>query len=99
MKHKPKKRGVERKVISDKTILDRLTFALLNEGFKILKEGIAPRPSDIDVVYAFTYRFPAYRGGPMYYADSIGSERNDNTISEFGDTCGEQFWVPAALLK
>ena len=54
-----KKRGVERKVISDNTILDRLTFALINEGFKILEEYIAQRPSDIDVVYVFGYGFPA----------------------------------------
>lgn len=99
MKHKPKKRGVERKVISDKTILERLTFALINEGFKILEEGIAQRPSDIDVVYAFGYGFPAYRGGPMFYADAIGLEKIYETICEFGSIYGEQFWQPAALLK
>ena len=94
-----KKRGVERKVISDKTILERLTFALINEGFKILEEGIAQRPSDIDVVYAFGYGFPAYRGGPMFYADSIGLETIYRTICEFSDTYGQEFWQPAALLK
>ncbi|MFT4809073.1 MAG: 3-hydroxyacyl-CoA dehydrogenase [Paraglaciecola sp.] len=94
-----KKRGVERKVISDNTILARLTFALINEGFKILEEGIAQRPSDIDVVYAFGYGFPAYRGGPMFYADTIGLERIYHTICEFADTYGEAFWQPAALLK
>jgi 3-hydroxyacyl-CoA dehydrogenase len=94
-----KKRGVERKVISDKTILERLTFALINEGFKILEEGIAQRPSDIDVVYAFGYGFPAYRGGPMFYADTIGLEKIYHTICEFADTYGEEFWQPAALLK
>ena len=94
-----KKRGVERKVISDKTILERLTFALINEGFKILEEGIAQRPSDIDVVYAFGYGFPAYRGGPMFYADAIGLEKIYETICEFGSIYGEQFWQPAALLK
>jgi 3-hydroxyacyl-CoA dehydrogenase len=94
-----KKRGVERKVISDKTILERLTFALINEGFKILEEGIAQRPSDIDVVYAFGYGFPAYRGGPMFYADAIGLDKIYQTICEFADTYGEEFWQPAALLK
>jgi 3-hydroxyacyl-CoA dehydrogenase len=94
-----KKRGVERKVISDKTILDRLTFALINEGFKILEEGIAQRPSDIDVVYAFGYGFPAYRGGPMFYADTIGLEKIYHTVCEFADTYGEELWQPAALLK
>jgi 3-hydroxyacyl-CoA dehydrogenase len=94
-----KKMGVERKVISDKTILERLTFALINEGFKILEEGIAQRPSDIDVVYAFGYGFPAYRGGPMFYADTIGLEKIYHTVCEFADTYGEEFWQPAALLK
>jgi 3-hydroxyacyl-CoA dehydrogenase len=94
-----KKRGVERKVINDGTILDRLTFALINEGFKILEEGIAQRPSDIDVVYAFGYGFPAFRGGPMFYADTIGLERIYESICVFGQTYGQEFWQPAALLK
>jgi len=94
-----KKRGVERKVIKDETILDRLTFALINEGFKILEEGVAQRPSDIDVVYAFGYGFPAFRGGPMFYADTIGLERIYETICVFGHTYGQEFWQPAELLK
>jgi 3-hydroxyacyl-CoA dehydrogenase len=94
-----KKRGVERKVINDETILDRLTFALINEGFKILEEGVAQRPSDIDVVYAFGYGFPAFRGGPMFYADTIGLERIYETICVFGHTYGQEFWQPAELLK
>jgi|GEM_PF-7083378 hypothetical protein len=51
------------------------------------------------VVYAFGYRFPEYLVGPMYYSDSIGLGRNVNTISEFGDTCGEQFWEPTLFIK
>ncbi|MBA6293644.1 enoyl-CoA hydratase/isomerase family protein [Colwellia sp. MB3u-70] len=94
-----KQRGVERKAISDETILARLTFALINEGFKILEEGIAQRPSDIDVVYAFGYGFPAFRGGPMFYAETIGLEKVYQTICQFGATYGEEFWQPAALLK
>lgn len=94
-----KKRGVKREEITDATILQRLTFALINEGFKILEEGIAQRPSDIDVVYVFGYGFPAYRGGPMFYADTIGLEKIYQTICEFGSTYGEEFWQPAALLK
>jgi 3-hydroxyacyl-CoA dehydrogenase len=94
-----KQRGVVRKALDDETILQRLTFALINEGFKILEEGIAQRPSDIDVVYAFGYGFPAYRGGPMFYAESIGLEKIYQTICEFGAIYGEEFWQPAALLK
>ncbi|MBL4631349.1 MAG: 3-hydroxyacyl-CoA dehydrogenase, partial [Paraglaciecola sp.] len=93
------KRGVERKKISDNTILERLTFALINEGFKILEEGIAQRPSDIDVVYAFGYGFPAYRGGPMFYADTVGLDKIYQSVCEFANTYGEEFWQPAALLK
>jgi 3-hydroxyacyl-CoA dehydrogenase len=93
------KRGVVRKEITDDTILQRLTFALINEGFKILEEGIAQRPSDIDVVYAFGYGFPAYRGGPMFYADSIGLDKIYQSICEFANTYGAEFWQPAALLK
>jgi 3-hydroxyacyl-CoA dehydrogenase len=93
------KRAVVRKKISDDTILERLTFALINEGFKILEEGIAQRPSDIDVVYAFGYGFPAYRGGPMFYADSIGLDKIYQSICKFANTYGAEFWQPAALLK
>lgn len=93
------KRGIVRKKISDETILQRLTLALINEGFKILEEGIAQRPSDIDVVYVFGYGFPAHRGGPMHYADTLGLEKIYHTICEFSDTYGEEFWQPAALLK
>ncbi|TWX53724.1 3-hydroxyacyl-CoA dehydrogenase NAD-binding domain-containing protein [Colwellia hornerae] len=94
-----KQRGVERKAINDDTILARLTFALINEGFKILEEGIAQRASDIDVVYAFGYGFPAFRGGPMFYAESLGLEKIYQTICQFGETYGEEFWQPASLLK
>ena len=61
--------GVERREISDDEIVDRLISALVDEGRKILDEGIAQRSSDIDVVYVYGYGFPASRGGPMYYAD------------------------------
>ncbi len=61
--------GIERRVIADDEIVDRLVGALVDEGRKILDEGIAQRSSDIDVVYVFGYGFPAWRGGPMHYAD------------------------------
>lgn len=60
--------GIERREISDKEIVDRLVGALVDEGRKIVEEGIAQRASDIDVVYVYGYGFPAHRGGPMYYA-------------------------------
>lgn len=94
-----KAHGVERREISDDEILERLTFAWINEGAKILEEGIAQRPSDIDVVYTFGYGFPAYRGGPMHYADQIGLDKIYQRICEFSQTHGETNWAPSNLLK
>ena len=85
--------------IDEEEILNRLTFALINECFKILEEGIAQRPSDIDVVYVFGYGFPAYRGGPMHYAETLGLKAVYDTICTFRSLHGEQYWQPAALLK
>ena len=99
IKKQAEKYGVEREGLTEHTILARLTFALINEGFKILEEGIAQRPSDIDVVYVNGYGFPKYRGGPMFYADTIGLEKIYQTICEFGNTYGAEFWQPAELLK
>ena len=90
---------IEREAMTEHTILARLTFALINEGFKILEEGIAQRPSDIDVVYVNGYGFPAYRGGPMFYADTLGLDKIYQTICEFAQIYGEEFWQPSVLLK
>ncbi len=65
--------GVERRTVSDDEIVDRLVGALVDEGRKIVDEGIAQRASDIDVVYVYGYGFPAFRGGPMFYADNQGT--------------------------
>ncbi len=94
-----KAQGVERRYISDEEILKRLTYAWINEGAKILEEGIAQRSSDIDVVYVFGYGFPAYRGGPMHYADTIGLQEVYRSISELHEQTGESYWKPAALLE
>ncbi|RBL65520.1 3-hydroxyacyl-CoA dehydrogenase, partial [Pseudomonas sp. MWU13-2625] len=64
--------GLERRVISDEEIVERLVYALVNEGARILEEGIASKASDIDVVYLTGYGFPIFRGGPMFYADTVG---------------------------
>ncbi|WP_444898511.1 3-hydroxyacyl-CoA dehydrogenase NAD-binding domain-containing protein [Microbulbifer sp. VAAC004] len=93
-----KAHGIERRDISDKEILNRLTFALINEGARILEEGIAQRPSDIDVAYVYGYGFPPHRGGPMFYADSIGLKKIYDTICTFRDQHGEANWTPAPLL-
>lgn len=91
--------GITRKEISNEEILNRLTFSLINEGIKILQEGVAQRPSDIDVVYVFGYGFPAFRGGPMHYADSIGLTKVYDTICKFKEQYGEKYWQPAQLLE
>ena len=66
------KKGVERREISDEEIVERTLYTMVNEGAKILEEGIAQRASDIDVVWVYGYGWPVYRGGPMFWADSIG---------------------------
>ncbi len=70
-----KRQGVERRDISDQEIVERTLYTMVNEGAKILEEGIAQRASDIDVVWVYGYGWPVYRGGPMYWADSVGLQR------------------------
>jgi len=91
--------GIERLPIAADEIVDRLLFALINEGMRILDEGIAQRPGDIDVVYAYGYGFPAWRGGPMHYADEIGLARVLKRINEFAERFGAENWTPAPLLE
>lgn len=74
--------GIVRRKFSGKEILKRIFYPMINEGTKILEEGIAIRPSDIDVVFVFGYAFPAFRGGIMHYADSIGFKNIRNFLKE-----------------
>jgi 3-hydroxyacyl-CoA dehydrogenase len=90
--------GIERKPVSDQEILERCIYALVNEGARILEEGIALRASDIDIVYIYGYGFPRYRGGPMFYADTVGLDKVLATIRRFHATHGE-YWKPAPLLE
>ena len=91
--------GVDRREIGDNEIVDRLMFALVNEGLRIVEEGIAQRPSDVDVVYVFGYGFPAYRGGPLHYADAVGLDKVLARIREFRERFGTENWTPAPLLE
>jgi len=91
--------GITRREISDEEILERLTYAWINEGAKILEEGIAQRSSDIDVVYCYGYGFPAYRGGPMHYADHIGLDKIYQRIEAFSQQPGGEVWQASTLLK
>ena len=72
---------------------------MINEGAKILEEGISARPSDIDVVWVNGYGWPVYRGGPMQYADTIGLKKIVETLKGFQEQDGDDFWQPAALLE
>jgi len=90
--------GIPQRDISAEEIVDRCVFALVNEGARILEEGYALRAVDIDVIYINGYGFPAYRGGPMWYADTIGLNNVYKRILEFEDQHGE-IWQPAPLLK
>ena len=92
--------GIVPRAIGDEEIVQRLVYALVNEGARILEEGIAARASDIDVVYLAGYGFPAHRGGPMHYADTQGLSEVVAALRRFGrnplDDAG--FWTPAPLL-
>ena len=93
------KLGLDRREVSEDEILARCFYPLINEGAKILEEGIAQRASDIDVVYIYGYAFPAAKGGPMHYADTVGIKNVYEKICEFRDSYGEDYWSPAPLLK
>ena len=93
--------GVSPREVDDDEIVDRLVYALVNEGARILEEGIAARASDIDVVYLTGYGFPRARGGPMYHADRVGLDRVLRRVQEFArNPHGDPgFWTPAPLLE
>jgi len=90
--------GIRRRTIPDEEILDRLLHPLVNEGARILEEGIAIRASDIDVVYVYGYGFPAYKGGPMFWAEQAGLARVVDTMRGLAPTHGAR-WAPAPLLE
>jgi 3-hydroxyacyl-CoA dehydrogenase len=91
-------KGITPRKISDQEIVQRLVYALVNEGAKILEEGIALRASDIDMVYLTGYGSPAYRGGPMLYADTVGLPKVLASIEKFSKGYMGEAWKPAPLL-
>jgi 3-hydroxyacyl-CoA dehydrogenase len=90
--------GLARRPVEDREIVERCIFALVNEGAKILEEGIALRAGDIDTVYLTGYGFPLYRGGPMFYADTVGLPNVVAAMANYAGGRNGQFWRPAALL-
>ena len=73
-------------------------FPMINEGARILTEGIARRPGDIDVIWVYGYGFPAWRGGPMHYADAVGLARIRDRLAAFAERTGDATLRPAPLL-
>jgi len=92
------KKGMTRRAISDQEILERCVYPMINEGAKILEEGKAIRASDIDIVWINGYGFPVYRGGPMFYGDTVGLDKVLAKMKEFEAKMGADF-KPAKLLE
>ncbi|HLG15261.1 MAG TPA: 3-hydroxyacyl-CoA dehydrogenase NAD-binding domain-containing protein [Blastocatellia bacterium] len=90
--------GIEPRSISEQEIIERTIYALVNEGARILEEGFALRAVDIDIIYVNGYGYPAWRGGPMWYADTVGLKSVYDRVAEFHARHGE-LWGPAPLLK
>ena len=90
--------GVAQREITGREIVERLVYALVNEGARVLEEGIAQRAGDIDVIYTSGYGFPVMRGGPMFYAQTVGLAEVHRRICAFREQHGAQFWEPAPLL-
>jgi 3-hydroxyacyl-CoA dehydrogenase len=91
-------KDVEQRTISDAEILERCTYPMINEGAKILDEGKAQRASDIDIVWIYGYGWPVYRGGPMFYADTVGLKTVLDKLRDFQVKFGDDF-KPAPLLE
>ncbi len=95
-----KKLGITRRAISDQEILERCFYPMVNEGAKILAEGMAQRSLDIDVIWVNGYGWPVYRGGPMWWADNVvGLKTIHDALLKYRDASGDPFWEPAPLLK
>ena len=89
---------VKRRKVSDQEIVERLLYSMVNEAARILAEGIAQRASDIDMVYLTGYGFPLHRGGPMFYADSVGLPNVVAAMKKYSKGRHGEFWKPAPLL-
>ncbi|PIF73698.1 enoyl-CoA hydratase/carnithine racemase [Variovorax sp. 54] len=92
------RRGLVRRPLPDAEILERCLFAMINEGARILEEGVALRALDIDVVWVHGFGFPRYRGGPMFHADQIGLKHILRAMQGYQQTLGAEHWTPSPLL-
>jgi 3-hydroxyacyl-CoA dehydrogenase len=90
--------GINRRPIGEEEIVERMVLPMINEGARILEEGIATRPGDIDVIWVYGYGWPVWRGGPMHYADELGLRHIRDRLSFYADRSGDETLRPAALL-
>jgi 3-hydroxyacyl-CoA dehydrogenase len=91
--------GIKRRDITDAEILERCLYSMVNEGARILDEGVASRPHDIDIVWIYGYGFPVYRGGPMFWADDVGLAAIRDAVLRYRSSVGAEYWEPAPLLE
>jgi 3-hydroxyacyl-CoA dehydrogenase len=93
-----RRRGITRGRVSDEEIVARIMTALANEGARVLEEGYATRAGDIDVIYCYGFGFPRHRGGPMFYADTVGLSTVLSRVEDYRRRFGD-YWKPAPLLE
>ena len=92
------RRGIPRRGLGDQEILERCLYAMINEGAQLLEQGVVPRPHEIDVIWVHGFGFPAYRGGPMYYADRVGLRTILERLRHYCQDVGEEYFNPAPLI-
>ena len=92
------KKGIKRREIDKQEIIERTIYPMINEGARILEEGIAARPGDIDVIWLYGYGWPVWRGGPMHYADTVGLKHVRDRLAFYAERSGDETLKPAALL-
>ena len=91
--------GINRRPIAQEEIVERMIFPMINEGARILEEGIAARPGDIDVIWVYGYGWPVWRGGPMYYADRLGLAHLRDRLTFYADRSRDETLRPAPLIR
>ena len=91
--------GIARRAIAQEEIVERMIYPMINEGARILEEGIATRPSDIDVIWVYGYGWPVWRGGPMYYADQLGLAHIRDRLALYAERSGDETLRPAVRLR
>ena len=98
--HRPalRARGITRRAIADAEILERCLYAMINEGARLIEDGVVPRAHEIDVIWLQGFGFPAYRGGPMFHADEIGLKVIHERLLHYREQVGAEYFTPAPLL-